>query len=594
METLHEQAFQLLPDLTVTRCCFMRNHKTPGILREFRVWRLMMDRLDNRISRRKLLSVVGSGTVGFASCLDGNNQSEERTSSENGFETVSQTATDNNRTSESTPGEDWNVEPLDHGKLVIAEYLPWYWGPNGFADHTEVGWLEQTPSVPVLGEYSVLNQNVINQHIKWALEHGVNVFSVNVGAPRTRRDRVTKNHLYEAELADRISFINEIAIPPRFAEDNEINLDKPDVRQYLRDRFSYQSNTYFDRSNYLFTSNDKPVLYFYGVGNLSGDVSGALEAAKDAISHDPYLIGDLFMGNSPGMEFNSGDISAMLDGFDAVTEFGIYPAIVSSQGADAFSVTNAVEKFRQWSVTAKKDHETAFLPSVTPGFDETEKTYLEEFTREAPLPILERDATRFSEFCDEALDFIDSDLQAVFINGFNGWIENTQIEPGESYGTDYLEVVAEEFVNGTSDELPISPSEYISVELTFNKTVQTDIRHLTLRLFQIRLRDADSTIRTYDIGDGDGERELIFTDGIYRKNDNTPDNESNRWLGGSNGRTRILFGPKLENAGQIDLVGRPASDDDLEMTVFYKGSRVDQIDLGAFDGELNTYTVDIE
>lgn len=65
---------------------------------------------------------------------------------------------------------------MELDKLVGAYYYQWYRGDDGYGLHDDRPWLEHVPGEPVLGQNHSRDDDVINQHLKWALEHGINWF----------------------------------------------------------------------------------------------------------------------------------------------------------------------------------------------------------------------------------------------------------------------------------------------------------------------------------------------------------------------------------------------------------------------------------
>ena len=75
-------------------------------------------------------------------------------------------------------------EPAHNEYIVIAQHNFWYFGPKqggGFGD----GWgNRETPLNPYLGDYWSSDPDVMYQQIEWAVEYGVDAFSIEWTTPR--------------------------------------------------------------------------------------------------------------------------------------------------------------------------------------------------------------------------------------------------------------------------------------------------------------------------------------------------------------------------------------------------------------------------
>lgn len=526
-----------------------------------------------RFNRRQLLTLISTWSLtGLAGC--GQQQVD-------GLPNTSPTAipTDT-RTSTATPEERWEINPLEHDKLIGAHYYPWYRTNPAFDP-----WAQKTPRTPVLGEYDSSNENVINQHIKWAREAGINWFNVSWWGINSPEDRTLRNHVLEAELGDQIDF--SILYESTGQLGRSPNLNDDSAKQQLRDDFRYIEETYFDYSNYL-RIDGRPVIYVYAVNTFTGDIGGALELAQSSIDSDPYLLASI--SNIDPSRRRMTLFEEWMSVFDAIAPYSIY------HGESLFSyrefsgseltlkeyTTYSANSFRNALLAADLTN-IAVIPTVLPGGDNTH-------TPGGDSPIIERSPPVFREMCAEHVDLLDPSLDAMFITSFNEWPETTAIEPAEYWGETYLEIIAEEVADGDSQYL--DPSIYDTLRLDFNQTIKPEGSHRELALMGNRLklmRNNGSLIDEFDIGVP--EKEPILIEGAY------PTEETDswgrfRWFGGPTERASIFFHPDVETPNTVEWTGLPMRSDVIEAEISFNGKVTNHVTFGE-RGPPETYTISV-
>lgn len=471
---------------------------------------------------------------------------------------------------------EWSADSQKHDKLIGAYYYPWY------EEHEN--WTRSTPGQPVLGNYRSDNPDVINQHIKWAVEHGINWFPASWSSRNNFRDKTLRNHFLQVELIDKIKFSINIPshgvfLPPssdsiyRSDFDNEIN------HRILKENLSYLEETYFHHPSYL-EIDGRPVLWFFLAKNFVGDVRTAFQEAKAEVETDPYIIGDLFgdLRRNPGQKAIFND---WVDEFDAATIYNIkgrgYGIYTEEEvpGYDEF-VDVAVDELLNLYLQADNEG-LDFIPNITPGFDHS------EWRNRGNKRILERKAEGFRELCERVLGRMDPDLDAILITSFNEWPEYTAIEPAEEYGTTYLDIISEELPRGEPEYIDITT--FCELKLDFNKTFdpgklygdEPSGRDLAINLVRLYLLDKEgSKVADYNIGYP--LEEPHFADGAYlpRKEDT----EGIGWvrdLGGPRGQTVIYLGPNLDPVSTANILALPIVSNQIEADVYFEGDKTDQI-----------------
>lgn len=475
-------------------------------------------------------------------------------------------------------GIDWEVEPLEPDLLVGIQYYAWYWGDGGYGRHTLRPWLEHTPYTPELGQYDSRNEDIINQHIEWAVEHGINWFILTNGAPGSRLDRNIQDVFLHAELIDEIDWSLTTGFDhfPVTVDDGRTDMDSPGNRDRLRRWFEHFEDNFFHDPNYLYLDG-RPVLFDFSTPSLAGDIEGAFEEAKAAIDTDPYIVANprLFWA-PPATEPSTA--------YDAIKKY----STLQSDGDYTGFPAELGWKSREWLFRSKY-HDMDYIPTVMPGYNDQEI----DWAGRTKHPIMDLSPEEFREVCQQALKYVDPDLEAVVITSWNEFPEGTSIEPAEEYGHTRLEIVKEEVALKEANPLPVD--EYSLLELDFNKSIQpaaineesSDERWLSFMAGGLDIRAGDE-ILTYNIGVP--EEEPVFAHGAYRPNSDARNSPSSwRWLGGPDALTALYVAPKVSGATDAVLNGKPMVDNAIEADVYHNGQLTDHVAFG--ERSLQTYDV---
>ena len=304
------------------------------------------------------------------------------------------------------------------GTYAAAFYYPW-WGPDR---HWDDGYV-QTPS---LGEYSCRAPETIRQHVEWASAGGIDAFYHSWWGPDDWIDRTLSDHVLPATDFREMDFAILYETTGRLdASGGSVDLGDAE-RQRLVDDFQYLETQYFDSPGYATVDGAIPV-FFYLTRILDGEIVATFDALREAIDHDLFLIGDQVYWQDP----SGGQTARVLEAMDAVTAYNMH---VSDSGVDEGFVDDVIAQYEVWKAAAE-EHDTAFVPDVLPGFDDT------AVRPDANHPVIERSPGQFERFVDGVQPFLDDDLQSLFVTSFNEWHEDTQVEPGGDYGTAYLDAM---------------------------------------------------------------------------------------------------------------------------------------------------------
>ena len=537
---------------------------------------------DRPWSRRQILAALGSGAL--AGCA-GDDEGPQTTIAGMSTDTTSSTPTDTKTPTETEEptetAEEWDIDPLVHDKLVGAHYYVWYNSDPGWEN-----WLERVPGTPLLGEYSSSDQEVANQHVKWALEHGINWFNISWWGPESDENRILKEKFLTADLAEQIQFSILYESAGRFRSSREdmnfFEFSGGDNDNQLVADFEYLENTYFSKENYL-KIDDRPVVFIYLASSMGGRVKEAFSEAKERLDSNPYLIGDVLSAGPAVLQ------REYMDLFDAVSIYNLYnPKVVSDRDFSEF-VDHIDKTSLDWKLAAEHA-DFDYIPNVIPGYNDS--IYRDN-------PVLKRSKQGFKELLNLALQRRSSSRDAILITSFNEWPEYTAIEPGNSFGESYLNIVQDSVTNPSDEGIDVSKFDVLTID--FNKTVKpssvnpesSDDRKLALMVGDLRLRGDDGgTVASYDIGVP--ESEPHFVEGAHAPGEN-PNSilQTWRWFGGETGKTVIYFEPMESEPVEAEIRGSPMVDNEIEGTVNFNGKQTDSKRFGE-RGPPKWYTFSLE
>ncbi|AHG05266.1 hypothetical protein HALDL1_09485 [Halobacterium sp. DL1] len=497
----------------------------------------------------------GPSTVSFEASLDVMGGSE--------YEVVV-TATDSNEASATERQETRYVgepsAPVGDDRLVGVHYYGW-WG-NG--DHWDAGY----PGKPTLGEYDAQDPAVIEQHLEWCRQFGVNWLSLSWWGPDSYSNETFVDHVLPADaLGDvQVSILYETT--NRLEQDPGWNVDFDDEanREQFVEDVEYLADEYFGHDNYL-RIDDKPVVYMYVAGGFIGDIRGAFDAAADAIGEELYVVADM------PLEVREPGKADHMFAFDAVSNYtGFYEPVENvNERVPEYSLA----EYRDWRF-ATADTDVDFIPGIMPGFDKT------EWNGDSDNPVMERSPSSFRSWCNSVLDLVDPDLNAVLVTSFNEGHEYTNVEPSEEYGTTYMEILEEEFAEG--DGVYLNLDAYADVVFSFDHTVaETELnseadprfaRDLALYVDYLELSNPSTGYeKRIDMGE-----KLLYPYigvGVYGGSSSG----GKRWFGGQDGEAELFFDREdVARASRLTLDASAARDGDpFETTLSVDGTRVDQL-----------------
>ena len=233
---------------------------------------------------------------------------------------------------------------------IIIRGTGYHW-PEGHAHH------------PLLGEYYSGCKEVVEAHIAWASEYGIDFFMVSWWGPHTPEEELFRRGLLKFGPLGLVKFAILYESVGRLR-----GLNRPEaVRRFLGDA-RYLALNYFGHRNYL-RIEGRPVLFLYNVYYLyltfRGDLAGPLRELRSelkALGYNVYLVGDVVAPVHP-LPLSLLGIRVSL--FDAVTS---YLFLLSDNWH--FVLKAAKRYYRIWRGYVR-EHGVAFILNVYPGFDKT-------------------------------------------------------------------------------------------------------------------------------------------------------------------------------------------------------------------------------
>jgi hypothetical protein len=400
-------------------------------------------------------------------------------------------------------------EPEEH--LVGAHYYPWYDVGRWSYRECVAGALRlelDPPQRPVLGRYDSASSQVIDRHLRWCAEHGVNVLILEFIRPESREDLICRQHIFPHPRSQDVRFLVLYDWAIRFASNFDVT---PERIRTAREDFDHLAREYFSRPQYLTVKEGRPPVMIYVTRALRGNVSGLIGALRDAASErgfDLFLVGDEFF-------FPSSPSGAKIGLWDGIFGYDVYA------GRGGYWGTNGVlDLFRQrtgeYQSTAEAEG-VKFFPCCAPGFNDRaiRRTCADNPAFPRRLSPAGAPTSLFREtFAETALRHLDPEIPLVAITSFNEWHEDTQIEPTagnrpstaedsspsgsdytqgythDDYGTAFLELIRDATIAVTGTVRgPDGPLAGATVEVLAGETVLLARRSFSTGIYTVpRLR----------------------------------------------------------------------------------------------------------
>lgn len=346
---------------------------------------------------------------------------------------------------------------LQSGKAKISETVIYC---DYYAWHDGQHWQRGYSNEPLLGFYESSDGEIVQTHIKWAKDYGIDVFKLEY---LPQFDESVKTVISKMQKANAI-YTNEKNTSNKDAgykkDDEQINSGSSrDVKFCLmydsRLRFEsigfknppydfnndliyktfvedmdHISKLYFSEENY-FKINGKPVLWIYVARDFTGKYEKAISEAREIIKKngfDVYLVGDIVFWN---YKLN------MIKPFDAASCYSAYGGRPQNTAEFAERLKFLYLVWRTSSILLSRD----FIPSGIPAYDD--RCLSSERT---PLPVLSGTAEDFSRQLEIIHSFTDMvnispGIIQASIATFNEHQEGSSVEPSKEWGFSKIEQI---------------------------------------------------------------------------------------------------------------------------------------------------------
>lgn len=298
---------------------------------------------------------------------------------------------------------------------------------------------------PTLGEYSSRDRGVIEEHIRWATQYGINLLEVSWAGPG-RRDPSLDNDDINIALQEGLlssPSIKDIKFLLVYETEKALNQEAREIgydmsRAFVED-ILYANEKYLHHPSY-FQWGDRPVIMVWKAkdslsvllkecGREVEDVFAEIENTTGRHLFWVSLGEDVYAPRGPDP---AEPMLNVLDGVAPLLGDSFPPERVKSWRE---YLDNVSEGYTLWGAAAKRLG-FAFIPSALPGFDD--RAFEKGQNR-----LLKMDRKGFKESLRLARERAREGSRWVSIYGFNEWFESGAVEPTKEYGLSFLEVLRE-------------------------------------------------------------------------------------------------------------------------------------------------------
>lgn len=322
-----------------------------------------------------------------------------------------------------------------------AYYYLWY------PKNIEQGVFRQTlapAQSPRLGWYSSSEIPVIEQHIDWCAEYGIQFLALNYWPDKPEQNRLIDEAFLKAKNIGDIQFciFYEAWCLGFDSTTGSTPFQEKNIRLFIKDMGDLADH-YFNHPSY-FRINNRPVMILYLTRTFTGQFNKALEEARKAVKQkgfDLFIIGDEIFWKVSAVPSLLNGFSSRMTGapqkerirlFDAITGYNLYEsAKLTHQGyprqsqwiKESFSLLKTYQKSCPAPVK--------LFPGLIPGYNDrgtrpNENHYV--IPRKASAE--EKEGSTFELLLDQWIfPLLDPETPVFLITSFNEWNEDTGIEP---------------------------------------------------------------------------------------------------------------------------------------------------------------------
>ena len=306
--------------------------------------------------------------------------------------------------------------------LTGVYYYPWY---DPIYKHRWTGQFVRDYLVPEqspwLDHYSSKDPLVIQQHLEWMEQYGVDFIVSSWWGQGTWEDIALRDYILpEIENAP-VKFTIYYESAYLGIGDNGINIDNEKAEQLVSD-FKYISETYFDHPNIL-KVDDKPAVFIYLSRIYTGNYKQAFAKVRSELQlngYDLFLIGDEVGWGTPSashMQFLDAVSPYIMVGSPKYRDFALERDFLAD-----ISI-----KVSEWEKVAHPEGKY-IIPNVHPGFNNT-AVNTSGFVVPRQIQAGAESTSLLEEYIKVMLPFVDPQLKMIMITSWNEWHEDSQIEP---------------------------------------------------------------------------------------------------------------------------------------------------------------------
>ena len=364
---------------------------------------------------------------------------------------------------------------------VGAYYYNWF--PGHFSGRSYIRARLNPPQAPELGAYNSDDQSVIERHIAWCSQYGIDFLAISWWPTGDNQRPDFYRNLLKARNIGDISFcvFYETWSLGFNSETGSTRIDEKNESVLLADMQLF-ADTLFPHPSYL-KLNGRPVVILYLTRTLEGNYAKAIEKCRATLKTkgwDVFLIADeIFWTVVPSDKaLDAGAVATdapqpdRIRLFDAITGYNLYDFSQTNHGgygAQSEFVPDIAALFQRYRNVMGPG--VAFVPSVIPGYNDRGVRLKRDHYA---IPRQWSTNSPEGSFLDQAIErlampFLDPNLQMTLVTSWNEWNEDTAIEPisnapptcadesesgrdftqGHAYagaGTLYLETLRDRFV----------------------------------------------------------------------------------------------------------------------------------------------------
>jgi len=332
-------------------------------------------------------------------------------------------------------------QPCSADLIVGSYYFPGHFSPMRWMPFRRCGY-----PTPVLGFYRDYEPEVLDWHIKWAVEHGISFFAFDwYGGPKgpsevhnQALDRAFLTARYRSLMKFCLMWCNE-GIEERYTEDEMVAFARLLTERY----FSQPNYLKIDGDNVLIISVPGHLLASFGAEGTGRVFARMAEVSRAA------GCGGLF----PVAKQHDNQDALKRAGFRATTGYN-YPEAGMSEaermvgrGPAETMVDGYEEIWRQ----ATRQGNLPYIVPVCPGWD-ARPWYLD-----AALVRTNPRAEYFRRMCLNARRYVDPKLRMVIAECWNEFGEGSYIEPTLQTGFGYLDAMRDAFCSENPHHADITP-----------------------------------------------------------------------------------------------------------------------------------------